>query len=172
MPKNFHGNLYFNLNMVLFASQICHKICHGSMMKCAMEVGSPVSSSRVPLTTMEALSTLCFPPFSLIARTPKKVVVQRISLILINSSMTKPALEPNAFPMAITNSVLLPWKITILAHSQGYSHPPTPSTNDLVNLRNNLETEDLLQKAAELIFNDRTVGTQKSYESSWKLWNS
>ena len=86
--------------------------------------------------------------------------------------MAKPALEPNAFPMAITNSVLLPWKITILTHSQGDSHPPTPSTNDLVNLRNNLETEDLLQKAAELIFNDRTVGTQKSYESSWKLWNS
>ena len=158
--------------MVLFASQICHKIYHGSMMEYAMEVGSPVSSSRFPLTTMEALSTLCFPPFSLIGRTPKKVVVERIALILINSSMAKPALEPNAFPVAIANSVLLSWKSTIITHSQGDSHPPTPSTNDLVNLRNNLETEDLLQKAAELTFNARTVGTQNSYESSWKLWNS
>ena len=71
-----------------------------------------------------------------------------------NSNMAKPALEPNAFPMAIAYPVLLPWKSTILANPQGDSHPPTPSINDLINLRNNLETVG------------RTVGTQKSDESS------
>ena len=47
-----------------------------------MEVGYTVPDSRCPSATMEAPLTICFPPFSLIERTLKKIIMEKITLIL------------------------------------------------------------------------------------------
>ena len=47
-----------------------------------MEVGSTVPDTRCSPATVKASLTIRFPPFSLIGRTLKKIIMEKITLIL------------------------------------------------------------------------------------------
>jgi len=154
----------------LFVSRLCHQIDQYMAWK-------PDSKSFATDAMQQPWEGFAFPPFSLISRIIKKVLIEKVEkLILITPSwQTQPWVRTTFEPLNSKTSNA-PSKTQ---HSQKSSRIESSSsktritkTSDLEIFRNSLQIEGISNRDATLISQARREGSLTNYESSFQKWAS